>query len=431
MVPSRRHNAELITGYPRPPARNERERDTVGTVSATEHRDLTLEEAIRELAALARPSASDGERRAAESIAGWLAKAGCRVEVERETAHGTYWWPIGLANAVAVAGAALALRRPTTPARALGAALAALSAAALWDDLGHGRRWFRRALLPQRPTWNVVAETGDPSATRTVAFIAHHDAAHSGLVFHPALGQIGPRLTPRMHARSSHTLPILYGVWLGPVAIALGALAGRRRLLRVGAALATAAIAAMTDIGANRVVPGANDNLSAVGVLLAIARALADRPVHGVRVLLVSTGSEESFSEGMQAFGERYFPRLPQASTEFVCLECLGGTTLIVLEGEGMLRMRDYPEHMREALGEAADAVGVSITRGLRTVAATDAIIALRAGYSVVTLASVEATKLPLNYHWPTDTPENLHWETIDDAIATCDAFIRAREGMG
>ncbi len=90
-----------------------------------------------------------------------------------------------------------------------------------------------------------------------------------------------------------------------------------------------------------------------------------------------------------------------------------------------MLKMRDYPEPMREALAAAARAAGVQITRGLRTVAATDAIIALRAGYPMVTLASVEDTKLPLNYHWPTDTPDNLHWETIEDAAAACDAFIR------
>ena len=37
----------------------------------------------------------------------------------------------------------------------------------------------------------VVAETGDPAADRTLVILAHHDAAHSGLVFHPALGQIG------------------------------------------------------------------------------------------------------------------------------------------------------------------------------------------------------------------------------------------------
>ena len=303
--------------------------------------------------------------------------------------------------------------------------VAGLAAAALWDDLGHGRRWFRRAVLPRRPTWNVVAETGDPDAVRTVALVAHHDAAHSGLVFHPALGRIGPRLTPRAHARASHTLPILYGVWLGPVMVALGALLGQRRLLSAGAALAAGATVAMTDIGARAVVPGANDNLSAVAILLAIADALERDPVPGTRVLLISTGSEESFSEGMQAFGERHFDDLAPQATEFLCLECLGGSTLVVLEGEGMLKMRDYPERMREKLAAAARAAGVPIARGLRTVAATDAIIALRAGYPVVTLASVEETKLPLNYHWPTDTPDNLHWETIEAAAATCDSFIR------
>jgi hypothetical protein len=381
--------------------------------------------AIRELATLDRPSASDGEWRAAELIAARLRELGCDVSIEQESAHGGYWWPIGLANGLALAGGLLARRRRDWRSRVVAALTAGVAAAALWDDLGHGRRWFRRALLPRRDTWNVVAEAGDRSAERTVVFVAHHDAAHSGLVFHPALGRIGPRLTPRMHERSSHTVPILYGVWLGPVAVSAGSALGLWPLARLGLLFAGGAIAAMTDIGVHPVVPGANDNLSAVGVLVAVADALRENPVAGVRVLLVSTGSEESFSEGMQAFGERHFDSLPRDRTEVVCLECLGGPILVVLEGEGMLRMRDYPESMRDALEQAASAAGVKIRRGIRTVAATDAIIALRAGYPVVTLASVEKTKLPLNYHWPSDTPEALHWDTISDAIAVCETFLR------
>ena len=65
--------------------------------------------------------------------------------------------------------------------------------------------------------------------------------------------------------------------------------------------------------------------------------------------------------------------------------------------------------------------------RGLRTTAATDAIIPLRAGYRVATLASVDETKLPMNYHWPSDVPEALHWGTIERAIAVCRQFLRAR----
>jgi hypothetical protein len=386
--------------------------------------------AIRELAAIERPSASDGERRAAEWIAARLKKLGCKADIEPEDAHGGYWWPIGLANAIAAVGGAVAVRRRGGPWRLLAAAAAGVSAAALWDDLGHGRRWFRKALLPRRPTWNVVAEAGDTGAQRTIVLIAHHDAAHSGLVFHPALGRLGPRFLPRLHERSSHTLPVLYGVWLGPVMICAGALAGIRRLVGAGMVFSLGAIAAMADIGARSTVPGANDNLAAVAILLGVAASLQDRPIEGVRVLLLSTGSEESFSEGMQAFGDRHFNELDSEHTEFVCLECLGGPTMIVLEGEGMLRIRDYPQQMREALANAAAEAGVSVRRGIRTVAATDAIIALRAGYRVATLASVEGTKLPLNYHWPSDTPEALHWETLSDAVTVCDRFLR-RNGRG
>ncbi len=388
-------------------------------------------ETIIELAAIERPSASEGERQAAELIADRLAAVGCNPRIEQELAHGGYWWPIGVANVASAGGAVAALRRRRPLTSVISAAVAAGAASALWDDLGHGSRWFRRALLPRRPTWNVVAETGDPEAERTIVLVAHHDAAHSGLVFHPALGRLGPRLTPRMHARSSHTLPVLYGVWLGPVLIALGAALRSARALKLGLAFAVGATMAMTDIGAREVVAGANDNLSAVGVLIAIAERLKRRPVKGLRVLLLSTGSEESFSEGMQAFGERHFSKLDPDRTEFLCLECLGGPTLTVLEGEGMLLMRDYPQRMRDALAAAAREADVEIGRGLRTVAATDAIIALRAGYPVVTLASVDYTKLPLNYHWPSDTPDALHWDTIEDAIDTCEQFVRGRAVTG
>jgi acetylornithine deacetylase/succinyl-diaminopimelate desuccinylase-like protein len=174
------------------------------------------------------------------------------------------------------------------------------------------------------------------------------------------------------------------------------------------------------------VVPGANDNLSSVGVLAALASELAERPPEGVRVILLSTGSEEGFMEGMQAFGRRHFAELDRATTEFVCLECVGSPHLCVVEGEGMLRMRLYPEPSREALARAGEAAGVELTRGLRTVAATDALIALRAGYRTCTLGGVDETKFPANYHWPSDVPDNLDWSSVEGAVAVCNEYLRA-----
>jgi len=377
-----------------------------------------LERVIRELATYERPSASDGERRAADWIAGELRAAGCReVRVEEERAHGGYWWPLGLLNA----GSLLAAARSRRAAAVVGAA----AAAAVYDDVSGGNLWFRRRALPHRSTWNVVAEAGDPRAEHTVVFVAHHDAAHSGLVFHPALPRIAMERMPEQHEKANQSVPIIFGVFLGPLLLALWGLTGKRLLRVLGTIFAGGATAAMADIGARGVVPGANDNLSAVGVVVALARRLAQQPPEGVRVILVSTGSEESFMEGMQGFGSRHFGELPRETTEFVCIECVGSPQLCVVEGEGMLRMRDYTDSSRDALARAGEAAGVPLRRGLRTVAATDGLIALRAGYPTCTLGGIDETKFPSNYHWPSDTPDNLSWESVEGALRVCEQYAR------
>jgi hypothetical protein len=381
-------------------------------------RKALIERVVRELASYERPSASNGERRAADWLAGEFRSAGCRVRVEEERAHGGYWWPLGLLNAASALAAVLGRR--------VAAVVGAVAAAAVYDDVSGGKLWFRRRALPHRSTWNVVAEAGDPDASRTVVFIAHHDAAHSGLVFHPALPRKGMELMPKLHERANQSVPIMFGVFLGPLLLALWGLMGRGGLKRCGMFFSVGASACMANIGASRVVPGANDNLSAVGVLVAAAHELAERPPDGVRVILLSTGSEESFMEGMQGFGRRHFPELDAATTEFVCLECVGSPQLCVVEGEGMLRMRDYPGPSREALARAGAAAGIELRRGLRTVAATDALIALRAGYPTCTLGGVDETKFPSNYHWPSDIPDNLAWSSIDGAVEVCLTYLRA-----
>jgi hypothetical protein len=383
-------------------------------------RRALIERVVRELASYERPSASEGERRAAEWVADELRAAGCRdVRVEEERAHGGYWWPLGLLNV----GSALAAMLGRLPAALVGG----VASAAVYDDVGGGRLWFRRRTLPHRPTWNVVAEAGDADAPRTVVFVSHHDAAHSGLVFHPALPRLGMRLVPELHARANQSIPIIYGTFLGPLLLALWGVLGLRRLRGLGLFFSAGATAAMANIGASRVVPGANDNLSSVAVIVALAHELAEAPLLGVRLILLSTGSEEGFMEGMQGFGRRHFPELDQATTEFVCLECVGSPELCVVEAEGMLRMRHYAERSREKLAEAGAAAGVQLTRGLRTVAATDALIALRAGYPTCTLGGVDETKFPANYHWPTDVPDNLDWDSVDGAVEVCLRYARGR----
>ncbi|MBS1871421.1 MAG: M28 family peptidase [Actinobacteria bacterium] len=385
-----------------------------------------LRQAIAHLAAIDRPSASPGEREAAQWIAAQLAEFGCDVRIEEERAHGGYWFPLGVPNALAGAAGLLARRAvPRAGGRALAAALGALAAAAIWDDVGGGKLWFRRRFLPSRPTWNVVAETGDRQAERTLVFVAHHDAAHWGLLFHPGVLPLVDRLFPGLLARTNTSPPLMAPVIAGPLLIALGALTGRRRALACGSAFALGSAATFAEIGARGAVPGANDNLTGVATLLGLATELAEEPLEGLRVLLVSTGSEESFMEGMQAFARRHFAALPPERTHVVCVDTVGSPQLTLIEGEGMLRMRDYPDDFKTLVAACAQESGVELGRGLRFRNATDGLIALRAGYPTAAIGSVTELKVPANYHWPTDTAENVDHDRVSDAVTLCTAIAR------
>jgi Iap family predicted aminopeptidase len=76
-------------------------------------------------------------------------------------------------------------------------------------------------------------------------------------------------------------------------------------------------------------------------------------------------------------------------------------------------------------VAECARRAGLHLRRGLRFRNATDALIALRAGYPTVMLGSVNRYKLPDNYHWRTDVPDNVDFATTSDAVALCDEVIR------
>ena len=143
----------------------------------------------------------------------------------------------------------------------------------------------------------------------------------------------------------------MFPVFGGPALVALGALTGSRRVRAIGTFLSLGTAVAMTEIGSRSTVPGANDNLSGVATLVGLARALRVEPVEGLRVVLVSTGSEESFMEGMQGYARRHLDRMDPATTHVICVDTVGSPELMQLEGEGMLKMRDYPEPFKALRG--------------------------------------------------------------------------------
>ena len=55
----------------------------------------------------------------------------------------------------------------------------------------------------------------------------------------------------------------------------------------------------------------------------------------------------------------------------------------------------------------------------------TDGVFPLTAGYQCAALCSCTDLKQPANYHWPTDTAENVDYGTLAEAIRLTEAVVR------
>jgi len=387
--------------------------------------EATLRAVVEPLAALTRRAGSPDECRAAEMIAAEFERVGAPVRIDEVPFRDGY---ARLLLPLAVVGLAVGLRSARGRRRPGSALLAALAAAALVDDVENGKRVWRRMLTRPRPTWNVVAETGDANAGRTLAVIAHHDAAPTGRVFDPGFQRWLAARFPDLIRRTDTAIPVWWPGGAGVLLAALGAATGARLPARAGAALSALNLALGADIARNRIVPGASDNLSGVAALVALAERFADDPPQGIRVLLASCGAEEVLQGGIYGFVHGRLEDPERRTTWVLNLDTLGSPELVMLEGEGPFWMHDYtdPSFRDRVAAVARRTTGAPLRRGARARASTDSIVPSRAGYPTATLVSWEPdTKLQSHYHLPTDLPEHVQYETVAKAVRIAEALAR------
>ena len=129
--------------------------------------------------------------------------------------------------------------------------------------------------------------------------------------------------------------------------------------------------------------------------------------------------------EGMQAFMRRHAPSLPREDTFFLAVDTIGSPHLTALRGEGMLYMNEYPRAGLDLVDSVAQDLGIWLFPNLRLRNATDGLHALKQGYPCACLGSVTDYKAPSNYHWHTDTPENVDYGTFADGVRLCEGIVR------
>jgi hypothetical protein len=94
--------------------------------------------------------------------------------------------------------------------------------------------------------------------------------------------------------------------------------------------------------------------------------------------------------------------------------------------------MEDYRDPgFRDLVASAAERAGVPLRRGMRWRNSTDSVIPNRAGYRIATLASMNRFNAMSNYHLMTDTPENVDYRTVEQAVTVVDEVARALATAG
>jgi hypothetical protein len=388
--------------------------------------EATLREVVEALAPLERLAGSDGEREAAEWLAGRLEAAGAGGRVEEEKYLDGF---AGQLSALTAAAGAIGLAALLPGGRPLGIAGGAAATALIADDISNGARPFRKAVAEEKTTWNAVGEVGPTDAERTLVMLAHHDAARTGLLFDPTAQRAVGEALPGIVERIDTSVPQWWLLVAAPALIAAGAATGRRKLTALGTFLCAGGAGLLHEHATSEVVPGANDNLSGCAVLVAVAEALRERPPEGLRVVLASCGAEEVLQGGIYGFCERHLAPLDRERTWVLNLDTIGSPSLILLEGEGCVVMEDYFDRpWRDLIATVAEREGVPLRRGMRSRFSTDAVIPSRMGIPTACIASIDRYKGLSNYHRPSDTPERLSYPTVACAADLAVAVARELE---
>jgi len=370
---------------------------------------------IEALCRFPRGSASEGEREASRWVASRFQEIGLEPELETFHFYPEYWNVWG-AHMLGALGAWLLLGRGGRRRRLLGAATTSFLAASFWGDAAARFHWLRR-LFPARPSINVLARLHNPKAQRLLIVSAHVDAAHSGFVFHPAVQIWGRRRNTG--GEMPPTLILSFWALLSLAgASALRAIGLPRGLARTvampGTVVSTITAGFLADIRRNPVAPGANDDASAVGTVLALAQELTASPPRNLEVWFLVTGCEEGILGGMYAFLERHHAELEGRRPFLLNLEMLGSGKPSYLEAEGLVtRFRFDPEAVSLAaeVGREPEFEGVE---GATAPVTTDALVAHHHGFPAITVMSLAADGRSPHYHWPSDTPENIDGASLE-----------------
>lgn len=171
------------------------------------------------------------------------------------------------------------------------------------------------------------------------------------------------------------------------------------------------------------IVLGANDNLSASAVAVAIGKYLSENRPENIEVWVGSQGSEEVGDRGAEAFVEKYGELGILENSYAIVLECCGAGDEILLVEKDM-HAAVYDKEINDKIKKAYELVKkenpdiLNLKTGRLIIGACDACRYIHKGYKASAFMGVERGKnKAVNWHSKQDIPENLDKKILMDFL--------------
>jgi hypothetical protein len=328
----------------------------------------------------ARPSCRPGERQAANYAAHQLAQSGFDpVSMESFRGSPSSYARYTLAMSMAGLNAVLLGFSPTTLSAALLIITSLLAVIAIVQESDFRWNWTH-ILIPSLPSINVAAQI--PAADhdmREIILVAHLDTHRTPWFNASRIGQ-------RLFRSAFRWTLILLAICLvsGPVTLLSSTPAIRWGVLSCGILLIMLGMvflqADLTSFS-----PGAYDNASGVGSLLALGDRLIHHPLKYCNLWFLFTGCEETGSAGMQSFLDRHIRSFRKPIV--INLDQMGSEELYARTCEGFIVRRCVETHWLRLANQAAVQAGVNLLQR-QSQAYSDAAVALQRGIPAISLGT-------------------------------------------
>lgn len=282
--------------------------------------------------------------------------------------------------------------------------------------LPQASRWLVRSRRPTAVSRNLLALRGEDEFPE-ILFCAHIDSPHASFFTGSFLLSFFSRMLfyAQRVAWAAAVLGVLHlagfsvPIVLDRIVMLAGAVVGVTWLLLDG----------IHQLGRPlRLSPGAVDNASGVGAVMALAEYFALQTGE-VKVGFLFTGAEETGLHGARAFAEA----LPaETDLHVINLDMVGaGDELYYVTRDGTLSLLKTDHYLNQLI-QRAD----SGAKGLwYTVKSGDFAEFLRKGIPAASLQTGGSYRAELAYHTALDTPSLIEAQTLERVICTCVLLVR------